>query len=307
MARSAAEELPEDILLLICRLAADDHPTLFAHGGKLAGARWDSYEAVHPLALVCKRWHLSASRILYQSIAVLGGDQARLLLRTLDGRPALAEHVRRLVIGLADPDDDAQVGNSSNDDSTSSGEYLPEGVPQTEAAAKEDSVALADVLARCAHLTHLQIRRALHHDTRDLVLPHLVSRDLETLICAPRFVDGDACIWTEHFHRPRDVLTLVRPSVRFFEFEFSFPALDADGEQELLEGGAARRAGGEGKLDNLRGLRLDGNVPPDALERILGRVSRLEVLDVYTESAIDVDQVFSRVAGTGAASIRRLR
>lgn len=305
MAHSIAQSLPVDILLLISRLAAEDHPSLFAHGGKLPGARWDSYEAVHPLTLVYKRWNACASRVLYQSIAVLGGDQARLLLRTLDHRPALGKEVRRLVVGLTDPDDDAQAGMTSNSDPDTSNESRA-GVPQTETAAREDSFALAEVLAKCTHLTHLQLRRALHHDTRDLVLPHLEAHNLDTLICAPRFVEGEACVWTEHFHQPRDVLTLVRPCVRFFEFEFSFPPTDEErGEDQLVQ--VSHRARESGRLDKLRGLRLDGNVPPLALKLILGRVTRLEALDVYTETPIMIDQVFSTVADLGAASIRRLR
>lgn len=306
MAPSVAQTLPVDILLLICRLATDDHPTLFAHGGKLPGARWDSNECAHPLTLVCKKWHSPASAVLYQSLAVTGGDQARLLLRTLGARPALAANVKRLVIGLGDPDDDAQVDRHSSDQDLDSSHESRRGLPQSEASAREDSFALVDVLGRCANLTHLQIRRALHHDTREVALPFLGGRDYETLICAPRFVEGEACVWTERFHQPEDVLDFVRPCMRFFEFEFSFPSLDYTSQEDGVRR-AATDSDRLSRLMNLRGLRLDGNVPPAALEQILTRAISLETLDVYTESDIDVNQVFDRVFHSGAGAIKRLR
>ena len=308
MPRSLAQTLPVDVLLQICRLAAADHPSLFAHGGKLLGARWDSHEAVHPLTLVCKRWHAAASKVLYDSVAVLGGEQARLFLRSLAGRPALGAEVRRLVVGLADPEDEAELDGSSSDREGERTRTSCEGVGQTEDGARADSAALAEVLTRCHAVEHLQIRRALHQDTRAAVLPVLVSRPFVTLICAPCWLQGDGARWTRHFHQPEDVVRLVTPSLRFFEFEFAFafPSGNGSDENDRIQE-AIRKHLLPDRLPNLRGLRLDGGVPPTALELVLSRTSALAELIVYTERAISANTILGHLSTKSAAAIRRLR
>lgn len=305
MASSVAQSLPLDVLLLICRLSAADHPTLFAHGGKLPSARWDSHETAAPLALVCKKWHAAANAVLYESVAVLGGEQARLLLRTLRRRPLLGRAVRWLVIGLADRED-AEATEESSDQDVGAGRDTERSSMESEDAAKADSASLAEVLDQCSAVEHLQLRRALHQDSRDQVLPILVSRNYITLICALRWLSGDGCEWTKYFHQPEDIVRLVRPSLQSFEFEFLFPSEDGRDENDRIKDALDQHPLPH-TLPNLRGLRLDGGVPPAALELILSRTTGLEVLTVYTERVISANKILGQLSQEGAAAMKRLR
>lgn len=302
MSLSRAQTLPLDVLLLICQLATDPHPSQFAHGGQLPGSRWDSNELVHPLALVCRGWSIAAHAVLYESIAVLDGQTSRLFLRTIERRPQLGQLVRRLVLGLRDQEDELAMYSPASFDRARSPKWQ-EGVLDggSEDEARSDSFVLGEIITRCRSVIHLQIRRPLHHSVRDVMMATLSSRRWDTIVCAPR-MQGPGADWVEGFYRTEDVLTLAKRTDGLLEIECAL----ACGRGPPEAGGELLVEGGSPSLlvspVPLRGLRLECNVEPAFLRNVLRWAHKLEHLDVYTERVTTAEDAFSETSDEAGSS-----
>ncbi|ORY73437.1 hypothetical protein BCR35DRAFT_354122 [Leucosporidium creatinivorum] len=117
-----ASQLPFDVLyqiFLSVQALALEARGEYCHGGQLVG--WDSNEAVAPFALVCRGWEEAAIAVLYRSVSLRGGTAARSFTATVKARPALAEMVHWLAIGLGEQKeeqdgDDEEMGSVNVDD-----------------------------------------------------------------------------------------------------------------------------------------------------------------------------------------------
>jgi hypothetical protein len=74
---SLASRLSFDILCVIFQrvqdLAFEDRGE-YLHSGRLVG--WDSNEELRSMPLVCRGWEQTAVAVLYQSVALAGGNPA---------------------------------------------------------------------------------------------------------------------------------------------------------------------------------------------------------------------------------------
>lgn len=198
-------------------------------------------------------WHcnpVSASLILYESVALFGGDSARFFLRTLGQTPLLATRVKFLVLSVSEHREESEID---------------EGI-------LEDSLDLVRVLDMCPNVRHLHVR-PLHRRVRRPLMAALAKKSLDTLVCAPRLHLSEQA-WGQGLYTSTD--TFITTKMRSCELEFGrgnppphvydlVPLRLVPPRLQLVE------------------LRLTCEMSTPTMCAILTACQRLEVLEIYVE------------------------
>lgn len=285
---SLASRLSSPILLEIFRFIVDHDSLEGAYGGHLT--RWDCHRNIAKLSLVCKSWlepgefqwssammawrffksilcicidsyHAltfdfairglsAATMVLYESVALFGGDPARLFLRTLEQTPLLATRVKFLVLSVLEHREESEID---------------EGI-------LKDSLDLVKVLDLCPNVRHLHVR-PLHKGVRRSLMAALAKKNLDTLVCAPRLHLSEQA-WGQGLYTSTD--TFITTKMRSCELEFGrgnppplvydmVPLSFVPSRLQLVE------------------LRLICEMSTPTMCAILASCQRLEVLEIYVE------------------------
>jgi len=200
------------------------------------------------------RSHSTANAALYRSVALLGGEKARIFIDTLQHCPEHALKVQYLVIGVGD------LREECEDDT----------------GLADDSLDLIRVLTLCPNLRHLQVR-PLHHSSRPALLAALATSNLQSLVCTPRLGISDRD-WGTGLYAAND-LSLARPSLKTFELEFG-----GEGAPPIIA--LPPLMSPPPLFLPLVQLRLHCDLSDQTLWALLAACQQLEVCDVYFEKLL---------------------
>ncbi|GAA5882088.1 hypothetical protein JCM1840_007548 [Sporobolomyces johnsonii] len=265
---SLAYRLPYELLHSILLYAADPDDCEKAYGGRVRP--WDSSEGAAPFALVCRAWRAPAQAVLFSSVALLGARPASRFLRTItSSRPDLVEKVHTLVLGIE------PAAEQSRDEA----EFDQLGTSQL----------LVEALERCTSVAHLQIR-PLHHSVRKRLHRTVFSRSqpLVSLVLAPRLLATES--WSGRLWRSGDVMQTI-PTLLNCEVTTLITPSDLPNPLPPCPPMALRR------------FKLHYNLPPEALQRLLGSCPQLELLDLYFENVSPHDATLEALQ----CSVRTMR
>ena len=139
-------------------------------------------------------------------------------------------------------------------------------------------------LAACSRLRHFQVR-PLHDSAREGLLAALAETHLETLICSPRLRKPDV-EWTGCLFRRVDIVKLVLPTLRNFEFDAWTNPSDHN-DPAYVEEVPVSPTFPSTILSSLTTLRLRSDISDDHLFALLAACgSTLEIADIYVERIV---------------------
>lgn len=239
---------------------------------------WDSYQHAARLTLVAKQWIRPVQSVAYRAISLRGQRQATRFARTARDRADLAARVRWLSLGL--------------------GEALEMTIP--EVGQTPASLALSEAGNLCPNVRHFHFR-PMAVAVREQLKSFLSSRPLESICVAPRVADPLRMRWCHGLTEYGD---------------FMVPHLSAlkrlEGDMYCLPPPCFERMLEEARLFSypamqIRLLRFDSDMPTVWLLKLIKATGpTLEVLDIYHEQMIDVDEAYDALL-PATKSLVRLR
>lgn len=194
---------------------------------------------------------------MYRSVCLHGGDEARLFAQTLRIRPSRAPLVHYLVLSVG-PD------REELDDAT---------------GLAEDSQDLVRVLALLPNVRHLHLR-PLHHSIRRTLFTALTSKNLLTLICAPRLYLNEGG-WAAGLYEAYDV-EMFRSTLETIELDYVVPEQPSSASLGYLP------APSQFIMSTLalRQIRLHVDSSDRVLWSVLSNAPHLTVCDIYVEHTL---------------------
>ena len=227
-----------------------------------------SPDTLRDLVFVSTAWADAASFVMYRSVALYGGATATLFVRTLQRCPHRAYLVRTLLIAL-ELDDDAAAGQPATD---------------------EEGLQLVNALAACPNVIDLSIR-PLPPSVRIPLLAALASKQLESLVCAPRLNTPQSALF-----RAADLVSLASPGLQHLELDiWTFP----------LESREAALLSFPSPLD-LTHVKLACSGAEPLVLPLLAATNRLEEADVYLEYMCEDPAALASALMPSAATLRHL-
>ena len=227
-----------------------------------------SPDTLRDLVFVSTAWADAASFVMYRSVALYGGATATLFVRTLQRCPHRAYLVRTLLIAL-ELDDDAAAGR-----------------PATDA----EGLQLVNALAACPNVTDLSIR-PLPPSVRIPLLAAMASKQLESLVCAPRLNTPHSAL----FHAA-DLVAIAKYSLR--KLEMDCWAIPLEGRDAPLPSFPP--------LVNLTHLKLAFAGAEPLVLHLLAASRSLEAAIVYVECMYDDPAALASALLPSASTLRRL-
>ncbi|GAA6012739.1 hypothetical protein JCM10207_005346 [Rhodosporidiobolus poonsookiae] len=275
-----------DIFLHAAQVARDDADDWVEQreeelrGGTLA--RWRSNEVLRPLASVCTGWRDAAYTALFRSIHIGSPTAATRLVNTLTANPSLCGKIKCLSVGLSDM---RIIAPASTDDLL---------------AMSRDMVQL---ISLCHNLSLLQIR-PLHY----AVVPDLfaamrpLADTLDTLVIGPRHYRSDeaAVLRPMTSGTVEDVVRIMR-RLRTLELNCW-----ADGNDAVTATWRGVQDGQRHPPIRIKELGIHAELQDEVLEGLLQECTELEVLDVYLEKEIRLDEVREALQAS-TSTMKRLR
>ncbi len=239
-------------------------------------AAWDHFNHAARLSLVTKPWLRPSQSVLYRSISLRGFRQATLFARTAHARPDLASRVRWLSLGL--------------------GDALEMTIPECGQVAA--SLALVAAAELCPHVLHFHFR-PMAEAAREALKAFLGARELESIVVAPRAADPLAMAWYQGLTQYGDFVVPALSALTRLEGDmYCLPP--ADFGQMMRE----LRAFTYPPMQ-IRLLRFDSDMPTAWLLKLIKATGpTLEVLDIYHEQAIDVDEAYDALLAATKSLVR---